>query len=266
MTVGKAIAQPNRATRAVADVSPLSFIQPRYLRGLLFGFALTQVSHAVADKTVLIGDALGQSQAAQGPVTALVVMTPCRFSMTLTQDQWLQFNSPDLVFVATKQLRNTLNAPHLWQAPSSNSAEWNFEKSAGLSEPWFGVMCESAGSFSALTSQQLPSDSAIELQLLREANDRKCPATLTDHGWGPTLLAGHPQTYTFESLKGAKSSGFIIGYHDESRRLFSRITFCLMHNEQVLIGSAESGSSAPLAISVEGFEEIKTAVRSIAFE
>lgn len=266
MTVVKAIARPNRATRAVADVSPTGLIKPRYLRSLLFGFALTQVSHAIAANSVLVGNASDQLQATHGPVTALVVMTPCRFSVTLTQDQWLQFNSPDLVFVATKQLPDTLNAPHLWQAPSSNSAEWNFEKSAGLSEPWFGVMCESAGSFSALTSQQLSSDAAIELQLLREANDRKCPATLTGHGWGPTLLAGDPQTYTFESLKGAKSSGFIIGYHDESRRLFSRITFCLTHNEQVLIGSAESGSSAPLAISAEGFEEIKTAVRSIAFE
>jgi len=34
----------------------------------------------------------------------------------------------------------------------------------------------------------------------------------------------------------------------------------------VLIGSAESGSSAPLAISNEGFEQIKKAVRGIAFE
>ncbi|WP_238785182.1 MULTISPECIES: hypothetical protein [unclassified Pseudomonas] len=250
----------------MADVSPISLIKPRYLRGLLFGFALTQVNHAIADKTVLVGNASGQSQAAKGPITALVVMTPCRFSMTLTQDQWLQFNSPDLVFVATKQLPNTLNAPQLWQASSSNSAEWNFEKSAGLSEPWFGVMCENAGNFSALTAQKLPSDDSIEVQLLREANNLKCPATLTDHGWSPTLLAGDPQTYTFESLEGTKSSGFIIGYHDKSRRLFSRITFCLMHNEQVLIGSAESGSSAPLAISAEGFEKIKTAVRSITFE
>lgn len=120
----------------------MGFIKPRSLRGLLFGFALTQVSHVIAANSVLVGNASDQSQAAQGPVTALVVMTPCRFSMTLTQDQWLLFNSPDLVFVATKQLPDTLNAPHLWQAPSSNSAEWNFEKSAGLSEPWFGVMCK----------------------------------------------------------------------------------------------------------------------------
>lgn len=241
-------------------------MKPRYLHGLLPGlFALAHTGHAVAADTVMVGNATGQSPVAQGPVEASVDMTPCRFSMTLSQDQWLQFNSPDLVFVAAKQLPDTSSAPHLSQAQTSSGYEWNFEKSANLSQTWFGVMCENVGSFSTLTTQKPPSDDTIELQLLRESNDRKCPATLTDYGWLPTPLAGDPQTYTFESLEG-KSSGFIIGYHHKQQPQFSRIAFCLIQGEQVLIGSAESGSATPLAISTEGFEQIKTAVRSIAFQ
>ncbi|MHC8369291.1 hypothetical protein ACYZT2_00385 [Pseudomonas sp. MDT1-85] len=239
----------------------------RCLRGLRISFvALVQAGHAVAENAVLVGNASDQSQIAQGPVEASVDMTPCRFSMTLSQDQWLQFNSPDLVFVAAKQLPETSSAPHLSQAQTSSGYEWNFEKSANLSQTWFGVMCENVGSFSVLTTQKPPSDDTIELQLLRESNDRKCPATLTDHGWVPTPLAGNPQTYAFESLEGAKSSGFIIGYHHKQQPQFSRIAFCLIQGERVLIGSAESGSATPLAISAEGFEQIKTAVRSVAFQ
>jgi hypothetical protein len=237
-----------------------------FLSGLLTGFfALMQAGHAGAASDVMVGNATGQLPVVQGPTEASVDMTPCRFFMTLAQDQWLQFNAPDLIFIASQQLPDPSSAPHLWQAPRSSSYEWNFENSANMTHPWFGIMCENVGSFSSLTTQP-PADDTIELQQLREANDRKCPATLTEVGWRPTPLAGDPQTYAFESLEGAKSSGFIIGYHHKHQPQFSRIAFCLVQGEQVLIGAAESGSSIPLAISAEGFEHIKTAVRSIAFQ
>ncbi|WP_256677749.1 hypothetical protein [Pseudomonas sp. PB103] len=224
---------------------------------------LAQIGHAA--ETVMVGNTTGQSRVAQGPADVGVDMGACRFSMPLLQDQWLQFNAPDLIFIASRQRPDPSSAPRLWQAPTSSGYEWNFATSANLTQPWFGMMCENLGSFSSLTTQ-LPADDTIELQLLREANDRKCPATLTENGWRPTALAGDPQTYAFESLQGAKSSGFIIGYHPPHQPQFSRIAFCLMQGEQVLIGAAESGSATPLAISAKGFEQIKTAVRSIAFE
>jgi hypothetical protein len=183
-------------------------------------FALVHTGHAVSADAVMVGNATGQSPVVQGPVEASVDMTSCRFSMTLSQDQWLQFNSRDLVFVAAKQLPGPSSTPHFWQAQTLSGYEWNFDKSANLSQPWFGVMCENVGSFSTLTTQKPPSDETIELQLLRESNDRKCPATLTDHGWLPTPLAGDPKTYAFESLEG-KSSGFIIGYHHKQQSQFS---------------------------------------------
>lgn len=251
---------------AVPDLSIPGFVRARYLRVLLIGIAVfAQASHAAAS-VVSVGNASGQSQIAQGPAEAAVDMTPCRFSMTLSKDQWLQFNTPDLVFIAAKQLPETTNAPRLSQAQTSTGYEWSFEKPTNLSQPWFVVMCESANNFSALTTQNPPLDDTIELQLVRESNDRKCPATLTDHGWEPTSLAGPKNRYTFEALGGEKSSGFIFGFHDKSRRHITRVAFCLLRGESVLIGSAESGSPTPLAISAEGFEEIKTAVRSMAFE
>lgn len=224
---------------------------------------LAQIGHAA--ETVMVGNMTGQSRVAQGPADVGVDMGACRFSMPLLQDQWLQFNAPDLIFIASQQLPDSSSAPHLWQAPTSSGYEWNFEMSANRTQPWFGIMCENLGSFSSLTTLP-PADDTIELQLLREANDRKCPATLTENGWRPTALAGDPQTYAFESLQGAKSSGFIIGYHPPHQPQFSRIAFCLMQGEQVLIGAAESGSATPLSINAAGFEQIKTAVRSIAFE
>lgn len=220
---------------------------------------------AVAESTVSVGNSTGQRPVVQGPTEASVDMTPCHFSMTLAHNQWLQFNAPDLIFIAAQQLPDPSSTPHLWQAPTSSGYEWNFETSANRTQPWFGMMCENLGSFSSLTTQ-LPADDTIELQLLREANYRKCPATLTENGWRPTALAGDPRTYAFESLQGAKSSGFIIGYHPPHQPQFSRIAFCLMEGEQVLIGAAESGSATPLSINAAGFEQIKTAVRSIAFE
>ena len=239
-------------------------MKPRYFHGLLAClFMLAQIGHAA--ETVMVGNTTGQSRVAQGPADVGVDMGACRFSMPLLQDQWLQFNAPDLIFIASRQRPDPSSAPHLWQAPTSSGYEWNFATSANLTQPWFGIMCENLGSFSSLTTQP-PADDTIELQLLREANDRKCPATLTENGWRPTALAGDPQTYAFESLQGAKSSGFIIGYHPPHQPQFSRIAFCLMQGEQVLIGAAESGSATPLAISAAGFEQIKTAVRSIAFE
>lgn len=239
-------------------------MKPRYFHGFLAClFMLAQMGHAA--ETVMVGNTTGQSRVAQGPADVGVDMGACRFSMPLLQDQWLQFNAPDLIFIASRQRPDPSSAPRLWQAPTSSGYEWNFAMSVNLNQPWFGMMCENLGSFSSLTTQ-LPADDTIELQLLREANDRKCPATLTENGWRPTALAGDPQTYAFESLQGAKSSGFIIGYHPPHQPQFSRIAFCLMQGEQVLIGAAESGSATPLAISAAGFEQIKTAVRSIAFE
>ncbi|MBK5377517.1 hypothetical protein JFT81_23120 [Pseudomonas sp. TH43] len=239
-------------------------MKPRYFQGLLACLLmLAQIGHAA--ETVMVGNMTGQSRVAQGPADVGVDMGACRFSMPLLQDQWLQFNAPDLIFIASQQLPDPSSAPHLWQAPTSSGYEWNFETLANRTQPWFGMMCENLGSFSSLTTLP-PADDTIELQLLREANDRKCPATLTENGWRPTALAGDPQTYAFESLQGAKSSGFIIGYHPPHQPQFSRIAFCLMQGEQVLIGAAESGSATPLSISAAGFKQIKTAVRSIAFE
>lgn len=236
-------------------------------RGLLFGlFALAQTGYGVAADTVLLGSAPGQSTIASGPAETVVDMGSCRFSMPLVQDQWLTFDDFYPVFVAAKQLPKPSSAPRLWQAQTSSGAEWHFEKPANLSQPWFGLMCENTEYFSLLTDWKPPEDDAFAVQVLRDDNDRRCPATLTDQGWVPNSLAGRANTYTFEQWGGEKSSGFIFGFHDKSRRHITRVAFCLLWGKDVLIGSAESGSATPLSISAQGFEQIKTAVRGIAFQ
>lgn len=239
----------------------------RGFRGFLFGLvALAQTDYVVAVTTVQVGNATGQSAIAQGPVETVVDMQSCRFSMPLLQDQWLKFDDFYSVFVAAEQLPKPSRAPRLWQAQTSSGADWHFESHGNLSQPWFGLMCENSENFSLLTDWKPPEEDAIAVQLLRDENNRRCPATLTDQGWVSNSMAGHPDKYTFEQWGGKKSSGFIFGFLDKSRQHITRIAFCLLRGKDVLIGSAESGSSAPLAISNEGFEQIKTAVRGIAFE
>lgn len=67
----------------VPDLSIPDFVRCRYLRVLLISVAaFAQASHAAAS-VVLVGNASGQSQIAQGPTEAAVDVTPCRFSMAL---------------------------------------------------------------------------------------------------------------------------------------------------------------------------------------
>lgn len=234
---------------------------------LLFAlFALAQTDYVVAESTVLVGNAPGQSTIAHGPTETVVDMDSCRFSMPLLQDQWWKFDDFYPVFIAAKQLPKPSSAPRLWQAQTSSGTDWNFEKRGDLTQPWFGLVCENTEYFSLLTDWKPPEDDAFAVQVLRDDNDRRCPATLTDQGWKPNELAGRANTYTFEQWGGDKSSGFIFGFHDKSKRHITRVAFCLLRGKDVLIGVAESGSAKPLSINAAGFEQIKTAVRSIAFE
>ncbi|WP_448094284.1 hypothetical protein [Pseudomonas lini] len=100
---------------------------------LISFFTLLQTGYSIAASAVLVGNAPGQSQIAQGPAKTLIDMASCRFSMTLSQDQWVQFSGLDLVFVAAKQLPRPTNAPRLWQATTSSGYEWHFEKPGSLS-------------------------------------------------------------------------------------------------------------------------------------
>ncbi|MEG2797093.1 MAG: hypothetical protein RR958_20850 [Pseudomonas sp.] len=231
---------------------------------LLGSIALVQT--ALAADAVVVGNKAGQSAVAQGPIKARVELDACRFSLPLSADQGLTFDSTYLLFIAGQQRSDPASAPRLWQAETSSGYDWNFEKPGNLSQPWFGAVCEHTENFSRLTGSKPSEDDSIALQILRDDNDRRCPATLTDHGWEPTSLAGPGNRYTFEALKGETSSGFIFAFHDPSRRHITRVAFCLLRGESVLIGSAQSGSATPLAISAEGFEQIRTAVRGIAFE
>ncbi|MGE7958757.1 hypothetical protein ACQKQA_19590 [Pseudomonas sp. NPDC089530] len=247
----------------------MSFMKAKWIKVLmvlLVVFAQTSLSVARASDAVAVGTAMGQSRFVRGPADTVIDMSPCRFSLSLLKDQFLQFNAPDLVFMASKETPKDSTAPYLWQAQLSSGYEWHFEKPGDLSEVWFGGMCENTANFSGLTPEvPMSIETSPELQLIRENNDLKCPATLIDRGWVPTHLAGRPETYVFESLSGPKSTGFIIGYHEKTRKLFTRIRFCLVHGDQVLVGSTENGST-PLTLSAEAFEGIKAVIRTIGFE
>ncbi|MGF6150729.1 hypothetical protein [Pseudomonas fluorescens] len=219
------------------------------------------------NSTVVVGNASGNAQFVQGPIHALVSLDNCHFSLGLLRHQYLQFNGPDALFIESITAPTEKTLPYLWQAEMPAGYEWSFRKRGGLSDKWFGLICESTANFSRLapeaTVQQV--EVSPQLQLIQESNDLKCPGTLTDNGWVAAPSAGRPEDYVFEVISGANWRGFIIGYADTSRHSFKRINFCLVHDDQVLIGAAEN-DSAPLRLSAEAFEGIKKTVSAIGFQ
>lgn len=219
------------------------------------------------NNTVVVGNALGNAQFVQGPVHTQVSLDNCHFSFGLLKHQYLQFNSPDVLFIESITAPTEKTLPYLWQAEMSAGYEWGFRKRGSLADKWFGLICESTANFSRLTPEATVQQVEVspQLQLIRESNDLKCPGTLTDNGWVAAPSAGRSEDYVFEAINGANWRGFIIGYADTSRHNFKRINFCLVHDDQVLIGTAEN-DSAPLRLSAEVFEGIKKTVSAIGFQ
>ncbi len=242
----------------------------RALAGIGWGVAVACVpslAWPVPADSVVLGDQPGAVQSVQGPASVLVALNECSFSVALAKGQYLRFNTPDVVFVQSATALNEQAMPHLWQAETYSGYEWQFRKPGGLADTWFGVMCEGTASFSLLKPEVAVPEAEVSpgLQVIRGSNDLKCPATLTRDGWVPTQRAGRPEDYVFEQLSGPDWSGFVLGYRNTTGKTFGRISFCLIHDDQVLLGAAEN-DVRPLKLSAQAFEDIKKALLAIRFQ
>ncbi|WP_148053246.1 hypothetical protein [Pseudomonas frederiksbergensis] len=215
---------------------------------------------------VKVGNDRGDSALASGKSVASISQGDCKYSLALLENQHVQFHSPDAVFLESKIIPKDEYWPHLVQAEMSAGYDWSFKENNNFKSKWFGLMCESAENFGLLRSDQSKSagGDSPELQFVKEANDLKCPATLTEKGWVPNVNAGRPEDYVFRKLSGANWSGFMFGFKSENRGSMSRINFCLVHDGDVLLGSAISNSK-PSWIDEKAFEEIESTLRTVTF-
>lgn len=216
--------------------------------------------------TVEVGNQNGWSASASGPAVAVMHLDGCQFSLPLAEQQSLTFVTPHALFIEAKRGDRARNRPYLWQAQTNSGYAWSFRKPGARQDKWFGLMCDSPEYFS-FQGPYTP-DPAQEynpaIESLRQDSEHKCPATLTGHGWVPSPQAGPANSYVFKPLQGANWSGFIFGFRNPGRDSFGRISFCLVHGDNVLLGAAENDPQ-PLELSPRTLAEITAIVSSITF-
>jgi hypothetical protein len=218
------------------------------------------------DTVVKVGNGPDDSALASGKSAASISQGDCKYSLRLLENQHVQFHSPDVVFLESKIIPKDEHWPHLAQAEMSAGYDWSFEENKNFKSKWLGLMCEDTRNFGLLRSDQIKSadEDSPELQFVKEANDLKCPATLTDKGWVPNSHATRAQAYVFEELVGANWSGFVIGFKGKAKGSFSRINFCLVHEHDVLMGAAVN-ILKPLWLNQKSFDEIQAMLDTIEF-
>lgn len=224
----------------------------------------SDVSHV--GKIFEVGNGLGQSTLASGKAITVIHQDSCNYSIGLLRDQHVKFNLPDVIFLESKIIPDSKRSPHLVQAEMPMGYDWHFEENSYFKSKWFGLMCEGVENFDSLRSDGKinSGEDSPQLQFVNEANNLACPATLTDKGWVPNSNVGRAQEYVFEELVGANWSGFIVGFKGKANGSFSRINFCMVHERNVLMGTAVN-TLKPLWLNQKAFDEIEATLRTVEF-
>lgn len=218
------------------------------------------------DTVVNVGNETGYSDSASGKIVAAIHQGNCNYSMVLLENQYVKFNTPDVVFLESDIKPTDKNWPYLEQAEMSAGYDWSFKKNGDPKSKWFGLMCGGVEDFYLQDSPESIDSENIspELQDIKQANSLKCPASLSASGWVPTKNAGPPEGYIFQQLSGAEWSGFMFGFKNKNNDSFARISFCLVQGNNVLIGAAGNGSKQ-LSLDHKTLDEIRMTLDSFKF-
>jgi len=238
----------------------------------LFLCAMTSASFSAdvkGDFGVVLGNEVGSALSVVGPKSVTVNMSECRFKITLENKQSLLFNVPDVVFYEAETALKKDNLPYLWQAEMSAGYDWAFKKAGNLRDKWFGLMCESLENFSwnndASSVSKQHDEVTPERQQIRDSNDLKCPAKLTNGEWVLNDQKMNSKNYLFKTLKGINWNGFIVGYkNNKFKSTLSSVRFCLIHDKKVIIGVSENYSK-PLSLPASFFDTIQNPISTIEF-
>ncbi|WP_339539618.1 hypothetical protein [Pseudomonas sp. RA_15y_Pfl2_54] len=219
-----------------------------------------------ADGVVNVGNEPNDSISASGIAVVNVRQGSCKYSLDISKDQYIKFNTPDVVFLESKSPPKDQDWPHLEQAEMAVGYDWSFKKDSNLGAKWFGMMCDVVDNFDLKqTGEDSGSeDVSPELQDVRQANALKCPATLSDERWLPNKSAGNSEDYIFQELRGSGWSGFIFGFKDKTGKKIARVSFCILEGENMLVGAAENYPDT-LTLDAETFQGIRDVLSSLRF-
>jgi hypothetical protein len=223
-------------------------------------YSLTYTS-AFADNEA-IGNGAGEALSAVGPRTLQINLSECKFSITLEDNQYIEFNDPDIVFYEKNSTTHT-RKPYLWQAETTSGYNWQFRTDGDTSTYWFGIMCAGTSEFLDDFSGKKTEASSLELDLIRKSNETHCPATYADGNWHPNHHITNLQNYIFQEVNGENWSGFAMGFKSSDGKEFSSLKFCLVHQNKVLIGASESDS--PLSLPEDSFHKLLQTLSKIKF-
>lgn len=213
----------------------------------------------------VLGNETGAVSSVSGPRSVTVSMDGCLFRIALKNSQNFLFNAPDIVFYESKTVLK--NLPYLWQAEKSAGYDWAFQKPGNLNDRWFGLMCEGAEnlSWNAASASKQHEEPTPEQQQIRNSNDLKCPAKIRDGKWVLNDQGMSPENYLFKELKGTNWNGFVIGYKDKkSRSALQSLRFCLMHDNDVVIGASENYPK-PLSMPISFFDTVQNLLSTVEF-
>ncbi|WP_183037161.1 hypothetical protein [Cupriavidus sp. UME77] len=222
---------------------------------------LINSARAGGDGRIVIGNRVGEVQLSEGPSEFMIEQRDCRYALNLGVGWHVKFNDPDVIFYFSKKRLKNNSIPYLSQAEMQSGYDWSFKSPGGNHGGWFGVMCERRENF---TWDESGRESSEQLAKIREANSQKCPARLNDGKWVRPRFS--QSMVAFRELRGADWIGFVMAFNDNVKTTtsLSVIRFCIVHNEDVIVGAMESAPQ-PLTVNPLFFGRVIEVLSTIRF-
>ncbi|WP_416051097.1 hypothetical protein [Cupriavidus basilensis] len=204
---------------------------------------------------------MGETKFGAGAGEFMVEHRSCRYVLTLSADWNVRFNDPDVIFYIDNNGIENKDIPYLNQVEIKSGYDWSFNASGRSSDGWFGVMCERRENF---TWNESGRESSEQLTKIREANSQKCPAKLMGGKWVQPRFS--QSMVAFRELRGADWIGFVMAFNDNvtTTTSLSVIRFCIVHNEDVIVGAME-GAPQPLRVNPLFFGRVIEVLSTIRF-
>ncbi len=189
------------------------------------------------NRSVVVGNAVGETSSVDGPATIQVDMGDCQFSMVIGEDEHVKYNDPDLMLYRSNRPLADHDLPHLKQTEMKSGYDWWFVEPKTVGVQWVGLMCDNVSDFKWSSSPMRPEVSQ-ELQDIMDSNSLKCPADFNGKKWISIQKNGD---VSFENFDVIGASGFAIDNKKKNGTQGSQ--FCFVHGENVVIGVSGGGAN-----------------------
>jgi hypothetical protein len=241
----------------------------KYFLFFLLAGLLSTLGHAnYINNAFEVGNKLGQKSTAVGPINTKLQIQNCKISLNLEIKDHLWFNEPDAIFFRAKSKLSSREKPFLWQAKTNSGYNWQFRKPGRTDDIWLGFMCSSLDEFdwNADLSRTHTKDTVppTEIALIKEANKFKCPASKVSDVWNIDGRTNSGDSYKLVQVNGKNWNGFIFGVQNKKDATYKEIRACLIHGDEVLLGSA-SDDTKKLRLPADALDIYVKIISSINF-